>query len=233
VKCEIDASKLTPTIEDYLGQIYTLERDGESVIGARLADLLGVTAPTVTVTLQRMARDGWIVMEGRKGVRLTDIGMRAAQDVIRRHMLTEWMLARVLHVPWSDVHSEAHVIEHTISANIEQRMRDQFDDPQVCPHGNPLPGHEDISVSWVALKDVTEGRRVIIRRVHEHAEDKAEILKYLETNRILPGIEALVKQILPFNQTITLEREGELLMIGMQLAGYIYVELIPDEESRA
>ena len=50
----------TPTIEDYLGIIYTLNRDGEEVYGARLAELLNVSAPTVTVTLQRMVRDEWI-----------------------------------------------------------------------------------------------------------------------------------------------------------------------------
>jgi len=37
--------KPTPTIEDYLGVIYTLDRDGEKVIGARLAELLDVSPP--------------------------------------------------------------------------------------------------------------------------------------------------------------------------------------------
>ena len=37
-----------------------LERDGEPVVGARLAELLGVTPPTVTNTLKRMVRDGLV-----------------------------------------------------------------------------------------------------------------------------------------------------------------------------
>jgi len=49
----------TPTIEDYLAVIYVMERDGDEVIAARLAESLEVAPPTVTVTLKRMERDGW------------------------------------------------------------------------------------------------------------------------------------------------------------------------------
>src|SRR4030066_2485977 len=102
----------TPTIEDYLAIMFVMERDGEEIIAARLAESLEVTPPTVTVTLKRMERDGWIEVEGRKNIHLTDTGCEAASSVIRRHMLTEGRLARLLKVPWSDVHNEAHTIEH-------------------------------------------------------------------------------------------------------------------------
>lgn len=91
----------TPTIEDYLGIIYTLERDGEIVFGARLSKLLEVSAPTVTVTLHRMVRDGWIKVDKAKKIQLTPAGVTAAKKLIRRHMLTEWMLAKILNLPWS------------------------------------------------------------------------------------------------------------------------------------
>jgi len=56
----------TPTIEDYLAVIYVMERDEGEVIAARLAESLEVAPPTVTVTLKRMERDGWIAMEQGK-----------------------------------------------------------------------------------------------------------------------------------------------------------------------
>ena len=106
----------TPTIEDYLGVVYTLERDGEAVIGARLAEWLEVSPPTVTATVKRMVRDGWVIMDGSKEIRLTPSGRAAAQSVLRRHMLAELLLARMLGVPWSQVHQEADAMEHTISS---------------------------------------------------------------------------------------------------------------------
>ena len=47
--------------------------------------------------------------------------MRAAKIPANR-MHQKWMLARMLNVSWSRVHSEAHHIEHTISDEIEARM---------------------------------------------------------------------------------------------------------------
>ena len=55
--------KISATIEDYLSLLYISERDGEPVSGARLADLLGVSAPTVTNTLKRMKRDGLVEID--------------------------------------------------------------------------------------------------------------------------------------------------------------------------
>ncbi|MDW8227092.1 MAG: MarR family transcriptional regulator [Anaerolineales bacterium] len=53
---------VSETVQDYLLLIYVMERDGEPVIGARLAELLNVTPPTVTNTLKRMARDGLLTL---------------------------------------------------------------------------------------------------------------------------------------------------------------------------
>jgi len=135
----------TPTIEDYLAILYVMERDGEEVVAARLAESLEVAPPTVTVTLKRMERDGWVAVDPGKGIYLTKAGCEAASSVLRRHMLTEWMLARMLKVPWSRLHAEADQMEHSISDEIEDQMRNNLDDPQSCPHGNPLPGYEHIT----------------------------------------------------------------------------------------
>ena len=231
-------SRPTPTIEDYLAIIYVIERDEDEVVPARLAESLEVAPPTVTVTLKRMERDGWITTTPRKGttkktgqavepgknIRLTDKGCEAARSVIRRHMLTEWMLARMLKVPWSRVHAEADQIEHTISDEIETQMRTNLDDPQFCPHGNPLPGYEHLAADWIPLTGVLPGEKIIIRRIHETAEDNHELLEFLETNGIVPGALAEVVEILSFNQTVSLRLGKKKVALGFPTAKYLYVE---------
>lgn len=217
-------SRPTPTIEDYLAIIYVMERDEGEVITARLAKSLEVAPPTVTMTLKRMERDGWIAMEHSKDIHLTDKGNEAARSVIRRHMLTEWMLARMLKVSWSHVHAEADQIEHTISDEIETQMRTNLDDPQLCPHGNPLPGYEHIASDWLPLAAVKPGEKIIIRRVHETAEENHELMEYLETNGIIPGALAEVNEILPFNQTLSLQLGKQKVVLGFPTAKYIFVE---------
>jgi DtxR family Mn-dependent transcriptional regulator len=217
-------SRPTPTIEDYLAIIYVMERDRDEVIAARLAESLEVAPPTVTMTLKRMERDGWIATEQGKNIRLSEKGYEAARSVIRRHMLTEWMLARMLKVPWSHVHAEADQIEHTISDEIEAQMRTNLNDPQLCPHGNPLPGYEYVTAGWLPLTEVLPGEKIIIRRIHETAEENNELLEFLESKGIVPGAAAKVSEVLAFNQTLTLLLGSEKVALGIATARYIFVE---------
>jgi len=216
----------TPTIEDYLAVMYVMERDGEEVIAARLAETLELTPPTITMTLKRMVKDGWVEMLSPRGIRLTEAGCEAARSVIRRHMLTEWMLGRMLNVPWSRIHAEADQMEHTISDETEAQMRLSLDDPQLCPHGNPLPGYEYVAADWLPLTAIQQGDQIIIRRIHETAEDNPELLQFLEAHGIVPGAQARVTEILPFNQTISLKLGKKMVALGFPAARYIYTEKI-------
>jgi DtxR family Mn-dependent transcriptional regulator len=224
-KREKTESRPTPTIEDYLAILYVMERDGEQVVAARLAESLDVAPPTVTVTMKRMERDGWIANDPRKGIYLTEAGCDAASSVIRRHMLTEWMLARMLKVPWSHVHAEADQLEHSISEEIEDQMRASLNDPQTCPHGNPLPGYEHLAIDWLPLTDISAGEKAIIRRIHEAAEANHELMQFLEAHGILPGARIEVTEVLTFNQTIGLKVGDENVTVGFQTAKSIFVEI--------
>ena len=214
----------TPTIEDYLAILYVMERDEGEVIAARLAESLDVSPSTVTVTLKRMERDGWTTNEQGRDIRLTDKGCEAARSVIRRHMLTEWMLARMLKIPWSRVHAEADQMEHTISDETEAQMRANLDDPQLCPHGNPLPGYEHLAADWLPLTSVLSGEKIIVRRIHETAEENPELLEFLEMNGIVPGARAEVTGILSFNQTMDLQVGKQKVSLGFPAARFIFVE---------
>lgn len=217
------SEKISATIEDYLGIIYVLERDGEAVVGAHLAELLGVSPPTVTNTLKRMVRDGLISMDPEHGTHLTIQGKQAAGSVMRKHMLAEWMLKRM--VPWSNLHKEAHQFEHVISNEVEAALLEDLENPQVCPHGNPLPGFEEVASKWIPLTQITAGQRGVVRRIHEFAEDKHEVLSFLEEKKISPGQAVLINEILPFNQTVLIEIAGQTVTLGFAVAQYIYIEL--------
>lgn len=214
--------KPSTTIENYLSLMYVLERDKEPVVGVRLAELLSVTPPTVTNTLKRMVRDGLITMD-KNGTRLTKAGKQSARTVLRRHMLTEWMMARML--PWSKLHEEAHNLEHAISSQVESALFEEMGHPQTCPHGNPFPGYEDAVSAWIPLTKTSNNDKVVIKRIHELAEYNLELLAYLENKHLVPGAEITVREVLPFNQTITLEIQGQLVTLGFASARHIFVEV--------
>ena len=73
--------------EDYLAAIYDLGGTGRPVIGARLARHMRVSPPTVTETLQRLARVGYLRVAPGKEIQLTRRGQELAEGMARRHAL--------------------------------------------------------------------------------------------------------------------------------------------------
>jgi DtxR family Mn-dependent transcriptional regulator len=218
-------SRPTHTVEDYLMTMHVLDRDYGEIVPARMAEILNVAPATVTMTLKRMGRDEWITGKSRHGgIRLTEAGRAAAHSVVRRHMLTEWLLLKILKVPFLQIHAEAHNLEHAISAQLEERLVDILNAPQICPHGNPFPAYEEAVRQWIPLTEVKTGEQVIMRRIHEFAENNQELLAYLKENGILPCTEVQVAEILPFNQTVTLHVEGRPVILGFAAARSLYVE---------
>jgi DtxR family Mn-dependent transcriptional regulator len=163
-------------------------------------------------------------MDEHKGIHLTQEGMKSARSVMRRHMLTEWMLVRML--SWSRLHAEAHEIEHAISEDVAAALQEQLSSPEQCPHGNPFPGYEETVSKWLPLTEIQPGEQVIIRRIHEMAEENHDLLSFLEQKGIMPGHQGVVEEVLPFNQTITLGVDKQSVTLGFATARYIFVERI-------
>ena len=221
-------SRPTHTVENYLMSMHVMERDHGEIVAARLAEEMNVAPATVAMTLKRMERDNWITGRRQgKGIHLTETGLDAAYSVVRRHMLTEWMLLQILKVPFIQIHAEAHNLEHTISAQLEERLVDILNNPKVCPHGNPFPGCEDATGNWLPLTTAKKGERVVIRRLHELAENNQELLTFLILNGFLPGTQAVISDVLPFNQTMTVNLAGKDCTLGYSSARHIFVEILP------
>jgi DtxR family Mn-dependent transcriptional regulator len=223
---ELEKSQPTHTVENYLMTMHVLERDQGEIVAARLADILKVAPATVAMTLKRMERDHWIIGKGRQGgIHLTEAGQASADSVVRRHMLTEWLLLRVLNVPFLQIHAEAHNLEHAMSPLLEERLMDILDNPKVCPHGNPFPGHEEVTSTWLPLSAIPAGERITIRRLHEFAEDNQELLEFLMVNGIVPGAQGVITEVLTFNQTLTLKVGSQPVVLGFLAANSLYGEI--------
>jgi DtxR family Mn-dependent transcriptional regulator len=108
---------------------------------------------------------------------------------------------------------------------VEAALLEEWNQPETCPHGNPLPGFENAVAAWIPLTQVAPGQIVIIRRIHELAEEIPGLLGFLEENGIEPGQTVQVKEILPFNQTITLLVDKKDVTLGFSIARQIYAEI--------
>lgn len=129
-------------------------------------------------------------------------------------------------LPWSKLHREAHNLEHAISTEVETALFEELGHPQTCPHGNPLPGCEEAVSSWICLTKISPTQKVIIKRIHELAEYNLELMAFLEGNGITPDAQVTVQEVLPFNQTVTLEIKGKVVTLGYASASYVFVQVL-------
>src|SRR5213080_1635666 len=183
---------LSATVEEYLETIYNMSAEDEVVIGARLAEKFHVSAPTVTEMLKRLVRDGYIEMDTRRQVTLTEAGNQAAEAVLRRHRLTERFLVDMLGMQWHQVHEEACRLEHFISGAVEARVVTTLNHPTTCPHGNPIPGLVPNARSYlkdkgaIRLSKITAGDQATILCISEVVEDEEALILYLHDKGLTP-----------------------------------------------
>ncbi len=179
-------------VEEYLEAIYNMEMEGETVIGARLAEKFRVKAPTVTEMLQRLEKAGYITLDAQRHVTLTEDGVELAESVLRRHRLTERFLTDMLGMQWHEVHEEACRLEHYISGAVEERVIASLDHPTTCPHGNPIPGYVPDARGYLArvgacrLTDAAD-QPMRILCVSEVIEDEEETIRALHERGMTPG----------------------------------------------
>ncbi|WP_069802995.1 metal-dependent transcriptional regulator [Thermogemmatispora onikobensis] len=229
------AESVSQTVEEYLETIYNMSMEGETVIGARLAQKFGVAPPTVTETLKRLVRDGYVEMDSKRQVRLTEAGYRIAESVLRRHRLAERFLVDLLGMEWHQVHEEACRLEHVISGKFEEQVILNLKQPTTCPHGNPIPGLVPNARTYlsdcgaVRLSTLAPGETATILLISEVVEDESALILYLHQRGLTPGTRLTVvsqgRKLNPDDseESVVLMVEGHEVAIMKSIAPKIWV----------
>ncbi|WP_281194122.1 metal-dependent transcriptional regulator [Halorubrum sp. F4] len=215
---------LSDVMEDYLKAIYVLQaEEGAPVSTSAIAEYLEKTPPSVTDMLGKLSDRGLVEREPYQGVELTAEGEAVALEIVRHHRLLEAFLADQLDYDWSDVHEEADALEHHISEEFERRVAEALNDPEVDPHGDPIPGADLDPVdegSGPRLSDHPEGDRVVVTRVSDRDDDE---LEYLADAGITPGTTIEVVDVAPFGM-VTVRTPASEQSLPAEVARSIRVE---------
>jgi DtxR family transcriptional regulator, Mn-dependent transcriptional regulator len=224
-------SDLIDTTEMYLRTVYELEEEGVVPLRARIAERLGQTGPTVSQTVARMERDGLLNVAGDRHLELTDKGRHEAVSVMRKHRLAERLLVDIIGLDWEDVHIEACRWEHVMSEAVERRIVALLAKPLVCPHGNPIPGLDELGLPFNATDDHTAlitltdaakstGNKVVIDRISDQLQPDAEIMHELTRAGVRPGQEVHTTTT-PTGVEVWLD--GERTALKRHLSDHIFV----------
>ena len=210
------------TTEEYLEAILEIEEEGITPIRARLVERLGLSAPAVSETVNRLVDHGYAELMDDRSLRLTDEGRSIATSIVRRHRLAERLLVDIIGLEWEKVHKEADRWEHAISADVEEKLVQLLGDPATCPHGNPIPGsaHKVEGPASVPLTQLQPGP-FIVRRISEKVEIDEDAIKFLAGAELIPGSNAVVISTNTDGVQVTTDAAGEQT-VPRKLAQLIY-----------
>jgi DtxR family Mn-dependent transcriptional regulator len=203
---------LIDTTEMFLRTIWELEEEGVTPLRARIAERLGQSGPTVSQTVARMERDGLLHVESDRHLALTEVGRLRAVAVMRKHRLAERLLADIIGLEWEQLHIEACRWEHVMSEAVERRILTLLHEPLVCPHGNPIPGLDQLGVPGPTGEAVTglppadqpdplptlaatvadDEVTVRIERISEVLQPDAAVMRQLSASGLTPGVSVAV-----------------------------------------
>jgi len=208
---------ITRSVEDYLKAIYLLQVKGQPASTSDIAELLELSAPSVSGMIKRLSDQGLIEHAPYKGVVLTASGRRVALRMLRRHRIIEAYLVGFLGYSWDTVHDEAERLEHAVSEVLIERMATALGNPRFDPHGDPIPDQNGAmdELVYTPLAEIPTGETAEIRRV---VTSQAERLRYLEHSGLTPGTRVTVTEHQPFRGPITVSTEGHQQVIGHELA---------------
>jgi DtxR family transcriptional regulator, Mn-dependent transcriptional regulator len=225
-------SDLIDTTEMYLRTVYELEEEGVVPLRARIAERLGQSGPTVSQTVARMERDGLLHVADDRQLELTELGRHEAIGVMRKHRLAERLLVDVIGLDWEDVHIEACRWEHVMSEAVERRIVAMLDKPLVCPHGNPIPGLDDLGLPFSATDDHSglmtlttastqlAGRPVAVQRISEQLQPDAATMHQLTDSGLRPGHRVTVN---PTPDGVEIWNDGARVQLDRHVSDHIFV----------
>jgi DtxR family Mn-dependent transcriptional regulator len=213
-------------VEDYLKAIYELQIEQGKVSTNALADTLKVAPASVTGMLKKLAEDRprLINYERHHGVSLTPAGEKIALEVIRHHRLIELYLHQALGYPLDQVDAEAEKLEHVISEDFEDRIAKWLGNPELDPHGDPIPSKDGKIAPTIGsrLSQIDVGQKARVIRLRD---DDPALLRYLAGLGVVLEATLTVVEKAPFGGPIHIRVGSATHALGKQVTDQVFVEV--------
>jgi DtxR family Mn-dependent transcriptional regulator len=186
---------------------------------------IGTTLASVSGMVHRMSKEGLLAVNKGKQVELTPAGELLAHDVVRRHRLSERLLVDVLGVPLEQAETEAHRLEHSISAGLLRQIEKKLGYPETCPYGRPIDREGEVGprpepVDILRLNRAENGRDYEVVCI---PDEDFPLLRFMVNSSILPKQRIRVGEMASYRGVVDLELDGAKVAIGIDVAARIRI----------
>lgn len=235
----IHTGSYSSATENYLLSLYMLWEDSEAPTVTQLTDALkqlppteelGTSVPSVAGMVRRMQKQGLVDIGPDKRVRLTKRGLEGGEDIARRHRLAEWLVVRLLGMDLHQAYIQAHLLEHGISRELEEKLSERLEYPKRSPFGRPIPGmgQPNLSAGVLTLDKAQPNIPYVVERIPEE-DDK--LLKFLADSLIVPEHQIVILEIAQFLGVVMVATGASQVSIGYSVAQQILVRPSDSEDS--
>lgn len=210
--------------QNFLKAIYQLSSDAKSYVSfSALVDLLQISNAAISDMSSKLSEQGLIDYQKYKGIKILPKGKKIALDVIRKHRLWELFLLENLDIKWSEVHSEAELLEHCTSDFLADKIDEKLNYPLIDPHGEPIPDKKGILRAFIKdlpLSKSIVGKKYEITRVNDR---DIELIKYLSSINLKLNELIDVVEILDYDYSVTIIHNNKKLMLSSKISQNIFI----------
>lgn len=120
-------NSLTSSLEDYLETTYKHIQKNGTVKAVEIAKTLGVSRASVTEALNKLAQINYINYGRYENITMTNAGIKKAQEIFEKHNELQKFFEEILSVETEKAAEIACKIEHIISDDILQKIKQHND----------------------------------------------------------------------------------------------------------
>jgi DtxR family Mn-dependent transcriptional regulator len=210
--------------ENYLKAIYHLESDSKKGISTNaIAKSLETKASSVTDMVKKLSEKQVVLYIKYQGVTLTEFGKKTAANIVRKHRLWEVFLVEKLNFSWDEVHDVAEQLEHIKSPKLINQLDALLGFPTHDPHGDPIPDKDGNvnTVDKILLSTFNKDESGVCVGVNDSS---SEFLRFLDKKKITLGKKITVLEKEDFDDSLSIEIDGEKLSISKKIANNLYIK---------
>jgi DtxR family Mn-dependent transcriptional regulator len=217
---------LSESMEDYLEAIFNLIKENGSARVTDIANSLGIAASSVNQGLKKLNEQGLITQQKYGPIKLTQIGVQAAEKVNCKHQILYLFLHKTLGVEAKTADQDACSIEHVLSQESFEKMVDyliknNYIEEQSCAFKFMENEEEEkMAAKELMLASMSVGSKGEVLRI----ESKGRLKRKLMDMGLNRGARVEVKGRAPMGDPIEVKVRGYSLSLRQDEAEEILVK---------
>jgi len=234
------SNNLSASLEDYLKAIFNLAGESKVAHSKDIAQLLGVSKPSVTGALRVLKKKGLANYRPYDYVTLTEAGQAAAAEVVRKHNILKSFFVNLLGIDTHIAQQAACKAEHALGPQVIARLldfiefvtqenKDGYDlatkFKEFCKDAVQSTNFSSKELSEMAnvvgLNEVKPGQKGRIVKII----GRSGVNKRIADMGVVPGTTVEVQRVAPLGDPIDVKLKGYHLSLRKEEGSKIMVQL--------